>query len=108
MAKSQGGVEAIYAANKAKAKKLYSFIDSSNFYANPVEPKFRSLMNIPFTIAKPELEAKFNQEAAKSGLKNLEGHRAVGGMRASLYNAMPEAGVEALIKFMKEFESANA
>jgi len=105
--KNQGGVETIYEINKAKAKKLYSVIDSSDFYANPVEPSFRSLMNIPFTVAKPELETKFNQEAAKAGLKNLEGHRAVGGMRASLYNAMPMEGVEALIKFMKEFESAN-
>lgn len=105
--KNQGGVEAIYEVNKRKAQKLYSSIDDSNFYANPVEPKYRSLMNIPFTMAKPELETKFNQEATKVGLKNLEGHRAVGGMRASLYNAIPEAGVDALIKFMKEFEHAN-
>jgi phosphoserine aminotransferase len=105
--KSHGGVEAIYEVNKTKAQKLYSAIDNSNFYANPVEPKFRSLMNIPFTVAKPELETKFMYEAGGQGLKNLEGHRSVGGMRASLYNAMSEQGVDALIKFMKEFETQN-
>jgi phosphoserine aminotransferase len=106
--KQQGGVEAIYEMNKSKAKKLYSSIDESDFYTNPVEPEYRSLMNIPFTIAKPELEKQFMEEAGKAGLKNLEGHRSIGGMRASLYNAMPEAGVNALVKFMKEFEKQYA
>lgn len=106
--KKQGGVEAIYEVNKTKAKKLYSRIDNSDFYANPVEPEFRSLMNIPFTIAKPELEKKFMEEAGRAGLKNLEGHRSIGGMRASLYNAMPEEGVDALVKFMGEFETNHA
>lgn len=106
--KNQGGVEGIYEQNKAKAKKLYSFIDKSNFYANPVEPQYRSMMNIPFTFAKPELEKQFIKDAGRAGLKNLEGHRSVGGMRASLYNAMPMSGVEALIKFMEKFESNYA
>ncbi|MBI5357822.1 3-phosphoserine/phosphohydroxythreonine transaminase [Candidatus Saccharibacteria bacterium] len=105
--KEIGGVEAVHKINLKKAKKLYDAIDSSSFYSNPVEPEFRSIMNVVFTLAKPELDKTFVEEAAKNGLKNLEGHRSVGGMRASIYNAMPEAGVEALIKFMKEFEKKH-
>jgi phosphoserine aminotransferase len=105
--KEKGGVSEIKKINERKAAKLYDAIDSSDFYSNPVETKFRSRMNIPFTIAKPELEKKFVSEAAKQGLENLEGHRSIGGMRASIYNAMPEAGVDALINFMQEFEKKH-
>jgi phosphoserine aminotransferase len=101
---ANGGLEWIAARNKAKAAKLYDAIDSSAFYKNPVAKNCRSWMNVPFTIAKPELEKTFVSEAAKAGLANLEGHRSVGGMRASIYNAMPPEGVDALISFMKEFE----
>jgi phosphoserine aminotransferase len=99
-----GGVAWIAARNKAKAAKLYDAIDSSGFYRNPVARHCRSWMNVPFTLAKPELDKTFLTEAAAAGLANLEGHRSVGGMRASLYNAMPPEGVDALIGFMKEFE----
>jgi len=102
--KRQGGLAAMAVRNRAKATRLYEAIDSSPFYANPVDPSCRSWMNIPFTLAKPELEKTFVAEAAREGLANLEGHRSVGGMRASLYNAMPIEGVEALVSFMAEFE----
>jgi phosphoserine aminotransferase len=102
--KRQGGLEAIGERNRQKAERLYAAIDSSSFYRNPVAKNARSWMNVPFTLAKPELDKTFISEAAKAGLVTLEGHRSVGGMRASLYNAMPLAGVEALIDFMKEFE----
>lgn len=102
--KKQGGVEGIYKINQQKAKLLYETIDNSDFYTNPVEPKFRSIMNVPFTLTKPELDKVFIEESGKQGLKNLEGHRSIGGMRASIYNAMSLEGVEALVKFMKEFE----
>lgn len=94
--------------NRAKADKLYGAVDASDFYTNPVDPSCRSWMNIPFTLANPELDAKFLEEAASRGLKNLKGHRSVGGMRASLYNAMPEAGVDALVEFMQWFEQQHA
>ncbi len=99
-----GGVSWIAARNKAKAGKLYDAIDSSASYRNPVAKNCRSLMNVPFTLAKPELDKTFLAEAKAAGLTNLEGHRSVGGMRASIYNAMPPEGVDALIGFMKEFE----
>ena len=103
----QGGVPAMAEINRRKAAKLYSAIDQSGFYANPVAAANRSLMNVPFTVAQPDLEPVFLAEARSAGLVNLEGHRAVGGMRASIYNAMPEAGVDALIDFMKEFEARH-
>ncbi len=102
--KRQGGLQAIEARNRAKAERLYGAIDASPFYANPVDPGCRSWMNVPFTLARPELEKTFLAEAAAAGLANLEGHRSVGGMRASIYNAMPLEGVEALVAFMAEFE----
>jgi phosphoserine aminotransferase len=102
--KEQGGLAAMEARNAAKAEKLYSAIDTSPFYSNPVGPACRSRMNVPFRIANPDLEKTFLAEARAAGLVNLEGHRSVGGFRASIYNAMPEAGVDALIGFMREFE----
>jgi phosphoserine aminotransferase len=102
--KRQGGLPAVGERNRAKAEKLYATIDASAFYANPVAKNARSWMNVPFTLAKPELDKTFCAEAKQAGLVALEGHRSVGGMRASLYNAMPMAGVEALVAFMKEFE----
>ncbi len=102
--KGKGGLVAIEKRNRAKAERLYAAIDASPFYANPVDPGCRSWMNIPFTIARPELEKTFVAEAASEGLANLEGHRSVGGMRASIYNAMGMDGVEALVLFMAEFE----
>jgi phosphoserine aminotransferase len=83
--------------------KLYSAIDASGFYANPVEKSCRSWMNVPFTLADAELDKPFLQEAKAAGLTSLKGHRSVGGMRASIYNAMPEEGVDALIDFMADF-----
>lgn len=102
--KNLGGVEAIAKTNRRKAKKLYDTIDTSDFYQNNIKPAYRSKMNVVFTLAKPELDKMFAEEAHAQGLKNLGGHRSIGGLRASLYNAMPEAGVDALITFMKEFE----
>jgi len=101
--KEQGGLEAIGKINERKAAKLYAAIDGSGFYKNPVDKPYRSWMNIPFTLPNPELDKPFLQEAKAAGLTNLKGHRVVGGMRASLYNAMPEAGVDALIAFMADF-----
>jgi len=103
----QGGVAAMAEVNRRKAAKLYTAIDQSGCYANPVAPANRSLMNVPFTLAQPDLEAVFLAGARAAGLVNLGGHRNVGGMRASIYNAMPEAGVDALIDFMKEFETRH-
>jgi phosphoserine aminotransferase len=102
--KGLGGLEAMAAINERKAKALYAAIDASGFYTNPVDPACRSWMNVPFTLAKPELDATFLAEAKEAGLLTLKGHRSVGGMRASIYNAMPEEGVAALIDFMGEFE----
>jgi phosphoserine aminotransferase len=104
---AKGGLEAMEEINRRKAEALYRTIDNSDFYANPVEPESRSWMNIPFTLANPELDSKFLEEASAEGLKTLKGHRSVGGMRASIYNAMPEAGVQVLIDFMAEFERIN-
>ncbi|MBD3671156.1 MAG: 3-phosphoserine/phosphohydroxythreonine transaminase [Gammaproteobacteria bacterium] len=105
--KEQGGLEAMATLNERKAKKLYDAIDASDFYANPVAPESRSWMNVPFTLANPDLDASFLEEAGKQGLTTLKGHRSVGGMRASIYNAMPEAGVDALVSFMAEFEKRH-
>jgi phosphoserine aminotransferase len=102
--KRLGGLEAMAAINERKAKALYAAIDASDLYANPVEPSCRSWMNVPFTLANPELDSTFLAEARVAGLVTLKGHRSVGGMRASIYNAMPEEGVRALISFMQEFE----
>ncbi|MEZ5532814.1 MAG: 3-phosphoserine/phosphohydroxythreonine transaminase [Steroidobacteraceae bacterium] len=100
----QGGLEAIAARNRAKAARLYAAIDASGYYANPVAKDARSWMNVPFTIPDTALEKTFLAEAAAAGLVNLEGHRSVGGFRASIYNAMPAEGVDALIAFMQEFQ----
>ncbi len=104
----QGGLQAMADINLRKASKLYAAIDGSSFYANPVEIKSRSWMNVPFTLADAELDKVFLQQAAAAGLVTLKGHRSVGGMRASIYNAMPEQGVDALIDFMQAFESQHA
>ncbi|MEH6503392.1 MAG: 3-phosphoserine/phosphohydroxythreonine transaminase [Cycloclasticus sp.] len=106
--KEQGGVAAIEAQNIRKANKLYAAIDNSGFYANPVQLSSRSRMNIPFTLANSELDAVFLSDAKEAGLVTLKGHRSVGGMRASIYNAMPEEGVDALISMMAEFERTKA
>ena len=103
-----GGMAAIEAVNKRKAEKLYTAIDNSTLYSNPVDVKCRSWMNVPFILANADLDAAFLEQAAKQGLTTLKGHRSVGGMRASIYNAMPEEGVDALIAFMQEFEAAQA
>jgi len=102
--KRNGGLAAMAEINERKAKALYDAIDGSDFYANPVQPHCRSWMNVPFTLADPELDSTFLGEAKAAGLVTLKGHRSVGGMRASIYNAMPEDGVKALIDFMAEFE----
>lgn len=101
---SQGGLAAMAERNRAKAELLYGAIDASGLYRNPVERSCRSWMNVPFTLARPRLETLFLSEAAEQGLVQLEGHRSVGGLRASLYNAVPFAAVEALVGFMREFE----
>ena len=106
--KKMGGLEAMKAHNEKKAAILYDFLDQSKLFKGTVEPKDRSLMNVPFVTGDKEMDAKFVAEAAKAGLVNLKGHRTVGGMRASIYNAMPKAGVEALVAFMKKFEEENA
>ncbi|MCB1853547.1 MAG: 3-phosphoserine/phosphohydroxythreonine transaminase [Halieaceae bacterium] len=103
-----GGLQAMAEINRRKAARLYAAIDGSSFYANPVEPASRSLMNVPFTLADPELDKLFLQESEKAGLLNLKGHRSVGGMRASLYNAVGEEAVDALIAFMRDFEQRRA
>jgi phosphoserine aminotransferase len=105
--KAEGGLAAAADRSARKAAKLYAAIDSSPFYSNPVRPDCRSWMNVPFVLGDSALDARFLEEADAAGLKNLKGHRSVGGMRASLYNAMPEEGVDRLIEFMQEFERAN-
>ncbi len=105
--KEMGGVEAIHKTNIKKANMLYDYIDSSDFYKNSVNKEDRSLMNVPFVTPSEELDAKFVKEAAAEGLVSLKGHRLVGGMRASIYNAMPVEGIEKLIAFMKKFEAEN-
>jgi phosphoserine aminotransferase len=98
-----GGLEAMAAINRRKAERLYGYIDNSGFYRNPVEKRSRSLMNVPFVLADDKLDKPFLAGAEAAGLLNLAGHRSVGGMRASLYNAVPEAAVEALIAYMQDF-----
>jgi phosphoserine aminotransferase len=105
--KNQGGLTAIEQVNRRKASKLYDYIDNSGFYANPVELTSRSLMNIPFTLADAGLDKAFLMQADAAGLMNLKGHRSVGGMRASIYNAVGEDAVDALIDFMREFARVN-
>ena len=105
--KKMGGLEAIKAHNEAKAKVLYDYLDNSSLFRGTVEKKDRSLMNVPFVIGDKDMEAKFVKEADAAGLTNLKGHRSVGGMRASIYNAMPIEGVQALVGFMEEFEKKN-
>ena len=105
--KQTGGLTAMAERNKAKADALYAAIDESDFYSNPIAPNARSWMNVPFLVADPSLEKQFVSEAAAAGLTNLAGHRSVGGMRASIYNAMPIEGVNALIDFMADFERRN-
>ena len=105
--KAQGGLEKMAEINKRKAAKLYSAIDTIEFYGNPVAVANRSMMNVPFTLANPALEKTFLKEADAQGLLNLAGHRSVGGMRASLYNAVPEAAVDALVAFMADFAKRN-
>lgn len=104
----QGGLQAIEERNERKAGKLYACIDGSAFYHNPVPAPVRSRMNVPFTLADSSLDARFLSGAEEAGLIGLKGHRAVGGMRASLYNAMPEAGVDALVDYMHEFERSHS
>lgn len=102
--KAQGGLTVMAEQNRLKADIVYAAIDASDFYHNPVETHSRSRMNIPFTLADPKLDSAFLQKAQEQGLFNLAGHRSIGGMRASLYNAMPVAGAQALVDFMRDFE----
>lgn len=105
--KKQGGLAAMKEKNEKKAKLLYDYLDQSKLFKGTVVPKDRSLMNVPFVTGDKELDAKFVKEAKEAGLENLKGHRTVGGMRASIYNAMPYEGVEVLVEFMKKFEEEN-
>lgn len=105
--KEQGGLQAMGEINRRKADKLYGFIDASGFYSNPVAPSQRSWMNVPFILSDSALDKAFLAEADAAGLRNLKGHRSVGGMRASIYNAVPETAVDALIDFMADFEKRN-
>ena len=106
--KKMGGLEVMKQRNEEKAKILYDFLDQSKLFKGTVVPKDRSLMNVPFVTGDADLDAKFVKEATKAGFVNLKGHRTVGGMRASIYNAMPKEGVEKLVAFMKKFEEENA
>ena len=106
--KKMGGLEVMKQKNEEKAKILYDFLDESKMFKGTVRKEDRSLMNVPFVTGNEELDAKFVKEAKEAGFENLKGHRSVGGMRASIYNAMPKEGVEALVAFMKEFEAKNA
>jgi phosphoserine aminotransferase len=103
----KGGISAIEKINEEKANMLYTYIDNSDYYKAPIHKNSRSTMNVVFMIGKPELEKKFNTEAEKEGLHGLAGHRDVGGLRASIYNAMPSEGVKKLIDFMKNFKDNN-
>ncbi|MBQ8448551.1 MAG: 3-phosphoserine/phosphohydroxythreonine transaminase, partial [Clostridia bacterium] len=105
--KSLGGLEKMKEINEEKAKIIYDFLDSSKLFKGTVVPEARSLMNIPFVTGDAELDAKFVSEAKKAGFVNLKGHRSVGGMRASVYNAMPVEGARKLAEFMKKFEEEN-
>ena len=103
-----GGLEKMKEINEKKAAILYDFLDNSKMFRGTVVPEDRSLMNVPFVTGNDELDAAFVKEAAAAGFVNLKGHRSVGGMRASIYNAMPIEGVEKLVAFMEEFEKANS
>ena len=105
--KKMGGLEAMKAHNEKKAAILYNFLDESKLFKGTVRAEDRSLMNVPFITGDADMDAKFVKEAKAAGFENLKGHRSVGGMRASIYNAMPKAGVEALVEFMKKFEAEN-
>ncbi len=105
--KDNGGVQGVYAMNQKKADLLYNFLDSSELFSGTAKKEDRSLMNVPFVTGNDDLDAKFIKEAAANGLMTLKGHRSVGGMRASIYNAMPYEGVEKLVKVMADFEKAN-
>ena len=105
--KQQGGLPAIEQQNVAKAKLLYDFLDASGFFRNPVAKEDRSRMNVPFTLAEPALDDQFLKGAQERGMVQLKGHRSVGGMRASIYNAMPLEGVQCLVQYMKEFEARH-
>ena len=105
--KAQGGIAAIEKLNDAKAAKLYGYLDSTDFYTAPVQKESRSRMNVVWRLPSEELDAQFVKEATAAGLTSLKGHRIVGGCRASIYNAMPMAGVDALIDFMRDFEKRN-
>ena len=104
---SIGGLEEMKRRNEKKASLLYDYLDSQQYYTATVDKKCRSMMNVVFVTGSPELDDKFCKEAAAAGLKNLKGHRSVGGMRASIYNAMPYEGVEKLVAFMKKFALDN-
>ena len=106
--KAKGGLSAMKEYNEKKAKVLYDFLDSSALFKGTVEPDSRSLMNVPFVTGDDDKNAKFIAEAKEAGFINLKGHRSVGGMRASIYNAMPIEGVEKLVEFMDAFEKANS
>ena len=105
--KKMGGLEVMKQRNEEKAKLLYDFLDQSKLFKGTVVPEDRSLMNVPFITGNADLDAKFVKESKEAGLENLKGHRTVGGMRASIYNAMPKEGVETLVAFMKKFEEEN-
>ncbi|MBQ9117380.1 MAG: 3-phosphoserine/phosphohydroxythreonine transaminase, partial [Clostridia bacterium] len=102
-----GGLTVMQEKNVAKAQVLYDYLDSQSYYIAPVKPDSRSLMNVTFVTGDADLDKKFASDAAKAGLVNLKGHRSVGGMRASIYNAMPHEGVVALVEFMKKFAEEN-
>ena len=105
--KKMGGLSAMKERNEAKAKLLYDYLDESRLFHGTVVKEDRSLMNVPFVTGDKDLDAKFVKAAEEAGFVNLKGHRTVGGMRASIYNAMPVEGVEKLVEFMKKFESEN-
>jgi phosphoserine aminotransferase len=104
---AQGGLAAMEVHNRRKAAVLYDFLDASGYYTSPVDRRFRSLMNVPFKLPDPALDAPFLKGAEERGLMQLKGHRSVGGMRASIYNAMPVEGVQALVAWMREFQQRH-
>ena len=106
--KKQGGLAAMKVHNEEKAAILYDFLDNSKMFKGTVRKEDRSLMNVPFVTGDADLDAKFVKEAKEAGFENLKGHRSVGGMRASIYNAMPKEGVVKLVEFMKKFEEENS
>jgi phosphoserine aminotransferase len=105
--KRQGGLEAMASLNRRKAEKLYTYLDQSRMFHPTADKDSRSLMNVTFVTGDAELDAKFCSAATKAGFDGLKGHRSVGGMRASIYNAFPEAGVAALVEFLRKFEAEN-